>query len=109
MYFRGGLINDWGAADNNRFSDNGNGTYTARFEAGPGNFEYKIADIDWTIEYCSTTQLNEGVPTNNPLFGCPFPSNGVIQLDRIACWEFTMTPDGSIPPNSVDIVFSESP
>ncbi len=106
MFVRGGLIDDWAASDLNRLSDNGDGTYTARIEAPAGNFEYKVADEGWSIEYCSATAQVSGVSNSLPLFGCTFPMNGTIEIPAAGCYEFTMTPDGSVPPAEVDLLFT---
>lgn len=108
MFFRGGLINDWGASDSNRFSDQGGGLYVARFEANPGDFEWKIADNDWSIEYCTPTPLVADTPTAAPLFGCTFPLNGSINVPTAGCFEFEMQTDGAVPPNAVDVTFREA-
>ncbi len=106
MFVRGGLIDDWAANDLNRLSDNGDGTYTARFEASAGAYEYKVADEGWSIEYCSTTTQVSGVSNTLPLFGCTFPMNGIIEIPAAGCYEFTVTPDGNILPFEVDLVFT---
>lgn len=110
MFVRGGLVADWGAvAGLNSFSDQTGGSYVARFEANAGSYEWKIADEGWSIEYCTTTNLGQGTPTNAPLFGCAFPSNGTVDIPATGCYEFQMQTDGSVPPNSVDVTFTPAP
>ena len=107
MFMRGGLVNDWGADPAiNGFSDQTGGLYVARFEANAGSFEWKIADEGWSIEYCTDTNLVENTPTNAPVFGCAFPSNGTVDIPATGCYEFQMQTDGTIPPDSVDVTFT---
>ena len=110
MFFRGGLVLDWGADPAvNGFSDQTGGLYVARFEVNAGAFEWKIADEGWSIEYCTATNLVENTPTNAPFAGCPFPSNGTIDIPSTGCYEFQMQTDGSVPPASVDVTFTPVP
>jgi hypothetical protein len=109
MFVRGGLFDDWAAAPANRLADNGDGTYTARFEATAGSYEFKVADEGWSVEYCSTTNQVSGVPVTLPLFGCTFPANGTIDIPATGCHEFTMTPDGNVPPFAVELEFNPVP
>lgn len=110
VFARGAMALDWGAVSGiNSFSDTGGGLYTARFEMPSGSFEYKIADEGWSLEYCSGTTQVQGVTNNLPLFGCAFPTNGVIEVPAPDCYEFTMQTDGSVPPNAVELTFDVVP
>ncbi len=107
MFMRGAFFNDWAANQTvNVFSDQSDGVYVARFELVAGTYEYKVADEGWSIDYCTTTQLQVGAATNLPLFGCAFPSNGVISVPQTGCYEFELQTDGNVPPTSVDVTFT---
>lgn len=110
MFVRGGLVGDWGAeVGHNNLSDQSGGVYVARFELSAGDYEYKIADAGWSLEYCTVTNLVSETPTNLPLFGCAFPVNGTISIPASDCYEFTMTTDGSVPPDAVNLRFESAP
>lgn len=107
MFIRGGLFNDWNATKGNRFSDQGEGIYIARLTLAEGSFEWKVADADWSLEYCTPTSLVADTPTVAPLFGCTFPVNGSINVPATGCYEFRMQGNGVLPANQVELTFFE--
>jgi glycosidase len=87
VFVRGGF-NDWGnpIRPESKLINLGNGEYASAFEIGPGNYEFKIAAEDWSLERTADADVELGVPvTLNPGGG-----NTRIAFADSGCFRFTL-------------------
>jgi hypothetical protein len=70
-YYLRGDMNGWTAGDDNKMTDNGDGTYSITMELAAGTYGYKAAVADWT-------------------WSCPSGDNASITLDKDGSVTFTL-------------------
>ncbi len=105
MYVRGSF-NDWAnpqPAPPYLLENFDDGVYRARFSLPAGQFEYKIADGDWTLEFDDppeTTQVGQPqILAGGPTDSSP---NVPLEIDEPGCYEFRIDiNDEQVPPAEV--------
>ena len=92
MFLRGSF-NGWAAVPgSNNFVNVGNDRYVAELELAPGDYDYKVASADWSIE--RTSVLGETLLPGAPLVlmdnggGSP---NSLMSVPGAGCWRFELT------------------
>ena len=92
MFLRGSLFADWAAeSPGNNFENQGDGIYIARVAMFAGDYEFKVADGDWTIE--RSNFIDPLVADGPPLAltsGAPPTTNGTVAAPNTGCYNFSM-------------------
>ncbi len=105
VYVRGSF-NNWAALPETQFINNGDGSYTTRFEMTAGNYIYKIATEDWAVEYSddsTTTVIGQVQPLPRSVGGS---GNTEIHVPEDGCysWTITVVDDSSVPAPLLDLL-----
>ena len=93
MFLRGNLYSDWGAeSPGNNFENQGDGIYIARIAMYAGDYEFKVADGDWTIE--RTNFIDDPLILDTPLqllqpLGTN-DNNGLMNVPADGCFNLSM-------------------
>ncbi len=103
IFARGGF-NDWNAVPGGKFINFGANQYQAEFPIAAGDYGFKIADADWTIEF---TNEVDPVVLDSPLILGPGGGKGNtnVSLAGANCYNFSLdTTDTDAPLLTVSAV-----